>query len=1038
MNGRGVTPLDCERSTVNRIIRRSTKMRDGKAKRYLSWDRVLASSVFIGVIGVAGWGLSIELEASPLQSRFFSKLTNGFGYALEPGPNADARFPDGGPYDERLGYARMPSFIQSLQQQGFVITQQARLSPELASFIDHGGFAVFREKAQTGLTLTDRNGEVMYLSRHPERAFSNFSAIPRVVIDTLLFIENRELLNDEFPHRNPAVEWDRFAAAAANAVAGQFDAGGKRFGGSTLATQIEKYRHSPEGRTGGIEDKLRQITTASARAYQDGPDTTAARQRIAVDYINSTPLSARAGFGEVIGLGDGLWAWYATPLDEAVRLLRGPHKNRAELIRAATIYKQVLSLLLAQRRPSHYLLQGRNDLDELANTYLRLMAAEGVISSELRDLAIAAPLQFRRESPAAADISFIDRKAANAMRAHLLSLLHVPQFYELDRLDLQARASLDAATQRSVIDTLRVLTDADEATKLGLIGKSLLSKGDASGVAYSVTLYERGEGLNYLRVQADNLDRPLDLNEGGKFDLGSTAKLRTLVTYLEIITELHGRYSTLDRTELLDIANDADDALTKWTAQSLASAPDRSLQTLLDAAMARRYSANPGEAFFTGRGMHVFNNFDRTHNGQMLPVSEALRYSVNLVFIRMMRDIIRFYQAEGPEPLRDVLVDPTHPERRAYLERFADMEGKVFLDRFFRRYRDLDPDQALALLVSRARPAPHRLATVFRSVRPDADFAAFRAFMKKRLPDASLDEGDLLALYNKYGVDKFNLHDRGYIARLHPLELWMVNYLQTHPNPSRAEVVAASEDERQEVYQWLFKSKRKGAANSRIRIMVEGEAFERLHKAWTRLGYPFGSLVPSYATAIGSSADRPASLAELVGIILNDGVRQPTVRIDAIDLAEGTPYETHFVRPPDKGERMFPKEVAVTLRRALADVVANGTAKRASGAFVDARGKPLVVGGKTGTGDESFGSGSLREKEVGRAAAFAFFIGDRFFGVITAHVPGERARQYKFTSALPTQVLRILAPALQPLLTSPPPAPPGAAQVIAKAEQKIQ
>ena len=145
--------------------------------------------------------------------------------------------------------------------------------------------------------------------------------------------------------RNPAVEWDRFAAAAVNIVSGQFEAGGKRFGGSTLATQIEKYRHSPEGRTSGIEDKLRQITTASVRAYQDGPDTMLARQRIVVDYVNSTPLSARAGFGEVIGLADGLWAWYGTDLNEANRLLEGPHKDRAERERAATVYKQVLSLL---------------------------------------------------------------------------------------------------------------------------------------------------------------------------------------------------------------------------------------------------------------------------------------------------------------------------------------------------------------------------------------------------------------------------------------------------------------------------------------------------------------------------------------------------------------------------------------------------------------------------------------------------------------------------------------------------------------------
>ena len=366
------------------------------------------------------------------------------------------------------------------------------------------------------------------------------------------------------------------------------------------------------------------------------------------------------------------------------------------------------------------------------------------------------------------------------------------------------------------------------------------------------------------------------------------------------------------------------------------------------------------------------------------------------------------------------------------------MEGRVFIDRFYRRYRNRSPDEALALLASRARPVPHRLATVFRSVRPDADFAEFRAFMMNRLPNDKLDEVDLLKLYNSYGPDKFNLHDRGYIARLHPLELWLVSYLQRRPGASRAEVMAASIDERQEVYAWLFKSKRKGVADNRIRIMVEGEAFKKVHEAWARVGYPFASLVPSYATAIGSSADRPAALAELVGIILNDGVRQPTVRIEEIDLAEGTPYETHLLRPADRGERIFPAEVAATLRRALIDVVANGTAKRVAGAYVDADKTVLAIGGKTGTGDELSDTYRGKDREVSRSAAFAFFIGDRFFGVVTAHVPGDQARHYKFTSALPTQVLKVLAPALEPLIASPPELPRGAGQVIAKVDQKVQ
>ena len=41
-----------------------------------------------------------------------------------------------------------------------------------------------------------------------------------------------------------------------------------------------------------------------------------------------------------------------------------------------------------------------------------------------------------------------------------------------------------------------------------------------------------------------------------------------------------------------------------------------------------------------------------------------------------------------------------------------------------------------------------------------------------------------------------------------------------------------------------------------------------------------------------------------------------------------------------------------------------------------------------------------------------------FYGVITAYVPGEAAAGYKFSSALPVQVLHAMAPMLEPLLAA--------------------
>jgi hypothetical protein len=120
--------------------------------------------------------------------------------------------------------------------------------------------------------------------------------------------------------------------------------GGHRGGASTLATQIEKFRHSPGGMTRSVQDKLRQMSAAGLRAYLDGPDTTRARRQIVATYLDSTTLASRPSYGEIIGIGDGLWAWYGTELDEANRLLGAPAASPEAQARQAALYCSASSL----------------------------------------------------------------------------------------------------------------------------------------------------------------------------------------------------------------------------------------------------------------------------------------------------------------------------------------------------------------------------------------------------------------------------------------------------------------------------------------------------------------------------------------------------------------------------------------------------------------------------------------------------------------------------------------------------------------------
>jgi membrane peptidoglycan carboxypeptidase len=654
-------------------------------------------------LGVAALGLTAlaanEIRSSRIQARHFSELARDLTYRVEAGPSPAISYPAAGPFDERLGYSRLPQFIERLSARGFAIDAQARLSPALLRFTADGYFAPYPEKTQAGLRLLDCSGENLFAARHPERIYQRFEAIPPLVVETLLFIENRQLLDAENPTRNPAVEWTRLGRAVMSQAVRLVDASHDVPGGSTLATQIEKYRHSPEGITGSAAEKLKQMFSASLRAYRDGEDTLPARRQIVVDYLNTVPLSALAGYGEVNGLGDGLWVWYGADFDAANRALFEAGLDRGDLRAQALAYRQVLSLMIAHRRPSSLLANGgREQLASLTDSHLRLLAAAGIVSPELRDLALALRPRFRDPVLDPVPVETAAGKTASVMRARVATTLDVP-LYSLDRLDLMVKTTLDRDMQDGATASLLQLGDPKHARAAGLIGERLLDERETAKVYYSFALWERGPDANRVRVQTDNFDQPLDINEGTKLELGSTAKLRTLATYLEVVASLHREHAGLEAAELRRLDIEPRDRLSRWAVDYLVAAKDRSLAAMLDAALERRYSGNPGEGFFTGGGLHSFDNFKREDNGRNPTVREALRDSVNLSFIRMMRDIVRYYMYRPGSSAR-ALQEAGSAQRAEYLSRFADREGRVYLQRYYRKYQGKPPEALLDTLVA--------------------------------------------------------------------------------------------------------------------------------------------------------------------------------------------------------------------------------------------------------------------------------------------------------------------------------------------------
>ena len=59
------------------------------------------------------------------------------------------------------------------------------------------------------------------------------------------------------------------------------------------------------------------MASATVRAYARGRETRDERERIVLDYVNSVPLSAIRGYGEVLGLKDGLERWFGIPVPDS-------------------------------------------------------------------------------------------------------------------------------------------------------------------------------------------------------------------------------------------------------------------------------------------------------------------------------------------------------------------------------------------------------------------------------------------------------------------------------------------------------------------------------------------------------------------------------------------------------------------------------------------------------------------------------------------------------------------------------------------------
>jgi hypothetical protein len=477
----------------------------------------------------------------------------------------------------------------------------------MAQLADYGLFLPYREKSSAGLTMLDCSGKPYFSFILPRRTYTDFDAIPPVSPTPCC---SSRTANCSTPTiRSATRRWNGTASARRSGKNGHqtISPGRNVPGGSTLATQIEKYRHSPDGLTMTAGDKLRQMASASLRAYLDGSDTRATPP----PHRARLPQHGAARRRARLRRGQRHRRWPACLVRHRFRQVNRcsgtPPTPRGRSAR----YKHVLGLLISQRKPSWYLtVRARTTGCPAADAHLRLLADAGVITPAFRDLAGNSTIDFR--DPKKRQEQRPDRatRPANAARTELAALLGVPRLYDLDRIDLTVSPPCTRPAAR-VAAFLRGLSDP-VVVGAGLFGEHLLSPGQRPGPsALQLHPAELTEDGALLRVQADSLDQPFDINQGAKLDMGSSAKLRTLITYLQLVAELHAQYRPSTRRELRKLEGPRE-----GRAEPLGGRP--TAPKTEDKAWSRcswrpwpAYSADPTEAFFTGGGLHTFVNFKK-------------------------------------------------------------------------------------------------------------------------------------------------------------------------------------------------------------------------------------------------------------------------------------------------------------------------------------------------------------------------------------------------------------------------------------------
>jgi cell division protein FtsI/penicillin-binding protein 2 len=420
-------------------------------------------------------------------------------------------------------------------------------------------------------------------------------------------------------------------------------------------------------------------------------------------------------------------------------------------------------------------------------------------------------------------------------------------------------------------------------------------------------------------------------------------------------------------------------------ASYLSQHPNASMAQILSWAMSRKISANANSKFLTGESWHQFHNYKTSDDHKKPNLWQMTAQSINLSFVRLMRDVVDYYIDQQGFDKVAILTDKKNRTRQDIINNAVAQEEVFYakgLEFWIKNIQESLGKEAMS------NPQSMTNKTIL---------------LHSRKIISSLTHYQRLKSWFK----RISYHEKA----------WLLARIAQSKNISSIKSINKLRIEEQRIIQqtskWLRNSQ--SWTTKTVYTHMERLAFSRgVTPAWKRLGYPF-NVSPSYAVVLGSSGDTPMSLIELAGTLLNDGLHEQNLSaIERIILAPNSEFETPF-KLVQQQQRLIPEAVSNVVRKAMSGVLHKGTAIFASR-------HPLMKyvqasGAKTGTGDNRY-----NDIPINRSAAVLSILDagkgkEKYAICITMSVVDGNIAHYNFTSRVPVRILSRIADHLSPVIT---------------------